>query len=259
MIARVIALAAVVATLVADDAPAQSLAVDPNRPVHGSCGEVLAPLFSAVRAAPFDGGVARMAVEVMRRTDGERVVATARALEARHFTEAGRKTILDAFRRAYETAETEGCIGVITRRERWIVRKGETEAMWAPDDPTVVNRPVAASQVGPWRIELLDPALGFSRVYGAAPGICAEASALRDSGVAQPTAIMEPGARYRVRFRLDERGRVGAVHMPDDVAQGSPLAVALERYVRSARYYPRIAENCTPAPQWLTIIPNRPL
>jgi hypothetical protein len=244
-------------------AHAQSLAVDPNRPVNGSCGEVLQPLFATLRAAPVAGGVGRMEVDVQTIKQGETVKATPRAIGARNFDAAAQAMVLGAFKRAYEGAEQEGCVGVITRRARWIVRKGGVDAMWTPDDPTIINRPVAATTLADgMRIELIDPALGFSRVYG--PEIplrgvkCFESSALRDTGVLPPTAVMAPGARYQVRFRLEADGRVDVVRLPEGVSPGSTLAQALEEYVRAARYYPKIGEDCAPQASWLTIISERP-
>jgi hypothetical protein len=245
-------------------AHAQSLAVDPNHPVSGSCAEVLQPLFATLRAAPVAGPVGRMDVEVVTTVRHGRVQAEPHAIGVRNFDADAQTLVLAAFKRAYEGPEREGCVGVVTRRARWIVRKGAADAMWRPDDPTIINRPVAATTLpdGATRIELIDPALGFSRIYGPSGPRrgpkCFESSALRDTGVMPPTAMMAPGARYQVRFRLEADGRVDVVRLPDTVTAGSTLARALESYVRDARYYPKIDENCVPQVSWLTIVAERP-
>lgn len=245
-------------------AHAQSIAVDPNRPVNGSCAEVLQPLFAALRTAPLAGGIGRMEVDVqMVRNEAGAIAATPRALGVRNFDPASQAIVLAAFKRAYEAPDREGCVGIFSRRSRWIVRKGGVDAMWAPDDPTVINRPVAATTLPEGvRIELIDPALGFSRIYGpespTAEVKCFGSSALRDTGVNPPTTMMAPGARYQVRFRLDAEGRVDVVRLPETVPAGSTLAQALEQFVRLARYYPRIGEDCAPMASWVTIVSERP-
>lgn len=242
----------------------QSFAVDPNRPVSGSCGEVLQPLFAAVQAAEVSSADARIDVAVsVAEQDGTRI-ASARTREMRGFTAAGERDVLDAFRRAYEAPQQEGCIGVITRRSQWIIRRGAADAMWAPDDPTTINRPVAATTLrdGVTRIELLDPELGWSRLHSPSEPErgrrCYASSPLRDVGVPPPMSEMAVGERYRVRFRLEADGRVGVVRLPEEVAPNSRLGAALERYVRAARYYPQIAEDCSTEASWVTIISERP-
>ena len=237
------------------------MAVDPSRPVRGSCGEVLQPLFATLREVPTTGATARIEVEVASVRDGENTPhATARAVSSRHFDQAGEERILAAFARAYERPEQDGCAGVLTRRARWVVRKGDTNALWTPDDPTIINRPVAATTLpdGLTRIELLDPKLAWSRLqHDGSERQCFGSDALRDSGVLPPISVMPRGVRYQVRFRLEADGSVGAVRLPDDVAAGSRLAVALDHYVRAARYYPQIGEDCTPQGGWLTIVAER--
>jgi hypothetical protein len=239
-------------------AAAQSIVIDPNRPVRGSCGEVLQPLFAGLRAAAVAQGIGRIELEVLRAPDTG--VVTVRTVSQRNFAPEGEAQVHAAFQQAYESAEEEGCVGVITRRTRWIVRKGALDLMWAPDDPLVVNRPVAATTMadGVTRIELVDPALGFSRLAGPQSGArCYFSGPFRDMGELPPTAQMPRNTRYRVRFRLGADGRVETVRLPEGVRPDSPLAAALERYVRRARYYPEIGEDCTPQSSWLSIISER--
>lgn len=242
----------------------QGFAVDPNRLVNGSCGEVLQPLFAAVQDAATTGD-SRIEVEVGVTTSAEGVrKASAHTLGARGFAPDSERLVLAAFERAYEAPQQEGCVGVITRRSRWIVRKGAVDAMWAPDDPTTINRPVAATTLrdGVTRIELLDPQLGWSRLHSPSTAEqgrrCYESSPLRDVGVPPPMDAMTRGERYLVRFRLEADGRVGAVRLPEGVTANSTLGAALERYVRLARYYPRINEACGVEASWVTIISERP-
>ena len=258
MIKRCALAALAIATMCVAGAQAQSMAVDPNRPVRGSCGEVLQPLFATLREVPARGDVARIEVEILgvaeTRTHAARVVSIS------NIDQPGVDRVLAAFVRAYDLPEREGCAGVLTRRTRWIVRKGDVDALWAPDDPTHINRPVAATTLrdGKTRIELLDPKLAWPRVQrveGAAA--CFGSFALRDSGVLPPISAMPRGARFKMRFRLEPDGRVGLVRLPEEVAVGSPLAAALERYVRSARYYPEIGATCAPQASWLTIVAER--
>jgi len=113
---------------------------------------------------------------------------------------------------------------------------------------------------GQTRIELLDPALAWSRLNRtgeAATRQCYGADALRDNGVLPPIGAMPRGARYQIRFRLEADGSVGEVRLPDSVTAASPLARALEGYVRSARYYPQIGDDCAPESTWQTIVTGR--
>jgi hypothetical protein len=148
---------------------AQGLAVDPNRPVRGSCGEILQPLFAAAREAMAtpDGAIAKFDVEVTRTESAADAapIVSSRVLDSRHMAPAAVATLQQAFERAYLAPQQEGCIGVITRRNRWIMRMGPAEAMWLPDDPVVINRAVAAATTaGGQRIEMIDPMLGRSRL-----------------------------------------------------------------------------------------------
>jgi hypothetical protein len=264
--ARLAPLALVVALAASGPAWAQSFAVDPNRSVHGSCSEVLRPLFATLQQAPLAASVGRMEVAIAPSAPDEGGVrtASARSADVRGFTAEGEAMILRAFERAYEAPQQIGCVGVITRRSHWIVRKGAADVLWAPDDPTTINRPVAATTLpdGRTRIEMLDPELGWSRLHAPSEPErgrrCYESSPLRDLGVPPPMAEMAVGERYVVRFKVEEDGRVGVVRLPEGVPANSPLATALERYVRLARYYPLIAEDCTPQASWVTIAPERP-
>ncbi len=262
MIPRAAIAALIIAAAFGGGVQAQSMAVDPNRPVRGSCGEVLQPLFATLRGVALTGPLARIEVEITTtQTDPRR--ATARAVSSRDLDQAGIDRVLGAFVKAYESAERDGCTGVLTRRSRWIVRKGDIDRLWAPDDPVTINRPVAATTLpdGRTRIELLDPKLAWSRLQSrgdVAPGSrCYGSDALRDGGALPPIAAMPRGTRYQVRFRLEPDGRVGVVRLPESVTPGSTLAAALDHYVRSARYYPQISEDCAPQASWLTIVAER--
>jgi hypothetical protein len=243
-------------------ARAQGFAVDPNRPVRGSCGEVLQPLFAAARSvAPAPGqGIARFEVNVTRQMGlpGAPPEVSARAVTVQGLSSDQANVLTEVFRQAYLTQEQEGCVGVITRRARWLMRLGPAEAMWTPDDPLVINRAVAATNTADGRrIELVDPLLGRSRLAYLAGddsrSQCHSSSPLRLEGILPPVDVLERSRRYALRFRLFADGRVGEIRMPLDLEVTAEQRAALEAYVRRARYYPQINQACMPVDSWVSI------
>lgn len=246
----------------ASHAGAQGFAVDPNRPVRGSCGEVLQPLFAAARAvAPQPGqGLARFEVEVTRQDGlpGTAPIVTAQPTTVQGLSPEQATQLTEAFRQAYLSPEREGCVGVITRRTRWLMRLGPAEALWAPDDPVVINRAVAATNTADGRrIELVDPLLGRSRLAFVSGDDsrrqCHSSSPLRLEGVLPPVDVLSPGQRYPIRFRLFADGKVGEIRFPLDLEVTGEQRTALESYVRRARYYPQINQACMPIDSWVLI------
>jgi hypothetical protein len=121
-----------------------------------------------------------------------------------------------------------------------------------------MNAPVAASTLRDGRrIELVDPALGRSRIVenqtSPETGDCHFSPPYRQLGGLPPVDALPRRERFNVRFRLEADGRVGDIRFPDEPSLNERQRAAVESYVRNARYYPQINAQCSVEASWVLI------
>jgi hypothetical protein len=241
-----------------------------QKSVRGSCAEAYVPIFAAARMVTFEGDFARLAISV----DAPRDPQTGQVLDARitvtdsqGLSPAAQDSVVAGVKRAYLAAEGAECIGVITARPAWVLRFGEADRLAAPDDPLIVNRATAAARLRnrSGGVELLDPATGQSRLVqrpATQPDAisCFAGELWRDYGPAPPVQLIRAGDAYRLRFLVSADGRAQQVQIEPIEGATAPspaLRAALEGYVREARFYPPINEQCRPRNAMASLVVGR--